>query len=194
MANYAPPVRTADTGYGIMFWGPAGPESKHDGRDLTINTKSNHSQTYFESGNSVSVTPKCHTERVGKNLSKSKDGSKPVAKQILADNGDIAFICENGDLHIKARNIYIETTGSDPHGNFMVSSNGYINMVSGEQTRIMGSKLCLRGECGVDIAGTNIMLKGTLSYGDYPSVFGTIKNLLAGDWGKLLEGIDKSCS
>lgn len=193
MKKYAPTVRTADTSYGIMFWGPAGPESKHDGRDLTISTKSNHSQTYFESGNSVSVTPKCHTERVGKNLTTEKDGPKPVAKQILADNGDIALIAENGSIHLKAKNIYIETTGAEPNGNFMVSSNGYISMISGEQTRIIGSKLCLRGECGVDIAGSNVMIKGAISYGDYPSIFGSLKSLLAGDWGKLLEGIDQSC-
>ena len=67
-------------------------------------------------------------------------------------------------------------------------------MVSGEQTRIIGSKVCVRGECGVDIAGTNVMIKGTITYGDYPSVFGAVKNLLAGDWGKLLEGIDKACN
>ena len=193
MAIYPPPVRVADTAYGIMFWGPAGPESKHDGREFTFNTKSNHSQTYFESGNSVSVTPKCHTERVGKNITKEKDGPKPIAKQILADNGDIAFITENGDLHIKARNVYIETTGADPHGNFMVASSGYINMASGEQTRIIGSKLCLRGECGIDIAGTAVTIKGTLTYGDYPSMFGSLKSLVSGDFSGLLEGIDKAC-
>ena len=42
MAIYPPPVRVADTAYGIMFWGPGGPESKHDGREFTFNTKTNH--------------------------------------------------------------------------------------------------------------------------------------------------------
>ena len=75
----------------------------------------------------------------------------------------------------------------------MVSANGYINMVSGEQTRIIGSKLCLRGECGVDIAGTSVTIKGSISYGDYPSIFGGLKSLISGDLSGLLEGIDQAC-
>ena len=75
----------------------------------------------------------------------------------------------------------------------MVASSGYINMASGEQTRIIGSKLCLRGECGIDIAGTAVTIKGTLTYGDYPSMFGALKSLVSGDLSGLLEGIDKAC-
>lgn len=194
MTRKAPPVKTADNDYGIMFWGPPGPESLDDGNDLTIATKSNHMMRFCESGNSVFIAPKCNTEAVGYNLKPStQDGKEVPAKQILAHNGDIVFIAENGNIKLKAKNIWIETTDGDPGGNFMVSANGYINMVSGEQTRIMGSKVCIRGECGVDISGTDVVIKGTLAYGDYPSVFGTLKSLIAGDWGKILEGIDKSC-
>lgn len=190
----APPVKTADNDYGIMFWGPPGPESLDDGNDLTLATKSNHMMRFCESGNSSFITPKCNTENVGKNLKpSSQDGKEVPAKQILAHNGDIVFIAENGNIKLKAKNIWIETTDGDPGGNFMVSANGYINMVSGEQTRIMGSKVCIRGECGVDIAGTDVIIKGTIAYGDYPSVFGSLKAFLAGDWAKILEGIDKSC-
>lgn len=193
MTKKAPPLKTADNDYGIMFWGPPGPESKDDGRDLTISTKSNHSMQFCESGNSSSVTPKCSTENVGANISKSKDGKEAPAKQILAENGDIVFIAQNGNIRLKAKNIWIETNDEEPGGNFLVSSNGYISLASGEQTRIMGSKVCIRGECGVDISGSDVIIKGSLSFGDYSSVFGTVKALLAGDWAKILEGIDKSC-
>lgn len=194
MTRKSPPVKTADNDYGIMFWGPPGPESLDDGNDLTLATKSNHIMRFCESGNSSFVTPKCNTENVGKNLNPStQDGKEVPAKQILAHNGDIVFIAENGNIKLKAKNIWIETTDGDPGGNFMVSSSGYISMVSGEQTRIIGSKVCIRGECGVDIAGTDVIIKGTISYGDYPSIFGSLKSLLAGDWAKILEGIDKSC-
>lgn len=194
MKKKSPPVKTADNDYGIMFWGPPGPESLDDGNDLTLATKSNHMMRFCESGNSSFVTPKCNTENVGTNLKPStQDGKEVPAKQILAHNGDIVFIAENGNIKLKAKNIWIETTDGDPGGNFMVASSGYISMVSGEQTRIMGSKVCIRGECGVDIAGTDVIIKGTLSYGDYPSIFGSLKALVAGDWAKILDGIDKSC-
>lgn len=193
MTKKAPPTKTADNDYGIMFWGPPGPESKDDGNDLTIATKSNHMMRFCESGNSSFVTPKCNTENVGANITKSKDGKEAPAKQILAENGDIVFIAQNGNIKLKAKNIWIETNDEEPGGNFLVSSNGYISLASGEQTRIMGSKVCIRGECGVDISGSDVIIKGSLSFGDYPSVFGTVKSLLAGDWAKILEGIDKSC-
>jgi hypothetical protein len=114
--------------------------------------------------------------------------------KILAENGDIVFIAENGNIKLKARNIYIETTGADPAGNFLVSSNGYITLAAGEQTRIAGSKVCIRGDGGVDIGSASyIMFRGAFKYGDYPSITGTIKALLAGNWAKLLDGIDQSC-
>ena len=188
-----PPLKTADNDYGIMYWGPPGPESKDDGNELTIATSSNHMMRFAESGNSSFVSPKCNTENVGYSLKPSQDGKETPAKQILAENGDIVFIAKNGNIKLKAKNIWIETTDAEPGGNFMVSSNGYISMVSGEQTRIMGSKVCIRGECGVDIAGTDIIIKGNINFGDYPSVFGTVKSLLAGNWAAILEGIDKSC-
>ena len=189
----SPPQKTADNDYGIIFWGPPGPESKDDGSDLTIATKSNHIMRYCESGNSTWLTPKCSIEKVGINLSKSVDSEEVIAKSIVAQNGDIALVAENGNIRLKARNIWIETSGPSPSGNFMVSSNGYISMVSGEQTRVIGSKVCIRGECGVDIAGTDVIIKGNINFGDYPSVFGTVKALLAGNWAAILEGIDKSC-
>ena len=189
----APPVKTAHNDYGIIFWGPPGPESKDDGNDLTISTKSNHIMRFCESGNSSFVTPKCNTENVGVNIDPNKDGKETPAKQILAENGDIVLIANNGNIKLKARNIWIETDGPEPAGNFVVASNGYISLTSGEQTRIIGSKVCIRGECGIDISGSDVVIKGSISFGDYPSVFGTVKSLLAGDWGKILEGIDKSC-
>jgi hypothetical protein len=194
MAKKPPSVKTADNQYGAIFWGPPGPESMDDGRDLTIATKSNHSMTFCESGNSVYITPKCNTEYVGHNIDRTKEPKETPAKQILAENGDIVFIAENGNIKLKARNIYIETTGADPAGNFLVSSNGYITLAAGEQTRIAGSKVCIRGDGGVDIGSASyIMFRGAFKYGDYPSITGTIKALLAGNWAKLLDGIDQSC-
>jgi hypothetical protein len=193
MTKKAPPLKISDTDYGIMFWGPPGPESKDDGRDLTISTKSNHSMQFCESGNSSFVTPKCNTENVGANITESKDGKEAPAKQILAENGDIVFIAQNGNIRLKAKNIWIETSDEEPGGNFLVSSNGYISLASGEQTRIMGSKVCIRGECGVDIGGSDVIIKGKFSFGESPDAIGLVKSLLAGNWASILEAIDKSC-
>ena len=76
----APPVKTAFNPYGTIFWGPPGPESKDDGRDLTIATKSNHSMNFCESGNSVFITPKCNSEFVGHNIDYEKDAKEIIAK------------------------------------------------------------------------------------------------------------------
>jgi len=189
------PVKTADNDYGLMFWGPSGPESIDDGNEFTLNTASNHSIRLCESGHAVSVTPKCHTERVGYSLDpKKEDGKEAPAKQILADNGDIILSAKNGNIHLSAKNIFIHAQGADPDGSIVVNGNGFVNITSGEQTRIMGSKLCLRGVADVDIAGGAINIKGKITYGSNMSAIGSLKSLVNGDFAALLEGIDKACS
>ena len=189
------PVKIADTDYGICFWGPGGPESQDDGNEFTLNTASNHSIRFCESGNAVSVTPKCHTERVGYSLDpKQKDGKEAPAKQILADNGDIILNAKNGNIHLSAKNIYIHAQGADQNGNVIVNGNGYVNVTGGEQTRIMGSKLCLNGVADIDITGGAINIKGKISYGSNVTAIGALKSLVNGDFASLLEGIDKACS
>ena len=189
------PVKTADTDYGLMFWGPSGPESIDDGNEFTLNTASNHSIRLCESGHAVSVTPKCHTERVGYSLDpKKEDGKEAPAKQILADNGDIILSAKNGNIHLSAKNIFIHAQGADPDGSIVVNGNGFVNITSGEQTRIMGSKLCLKGVADVDITGGAINIKGKITYGSNMSAIGSLKSLVNGDFAALLEGIDKACS
>ena len=190
----APPVKTAFNPYGTIFWGPPGPESKDDGRDLTIATKSNHSMNFCESGNSVFITPKCNSEFVGHNIDYEKDPKETTAKQILAENGDIVFLAPNGNIKLRARNIWIETLGGkDNSGNFLVQSNGYITFASGEQIRLASGKICIRGESDIDMASPNVNIQGKISYGDYTTVFGSIKKILQGNIGEILKAVNQSC-
>lgn len=189
----APPVKTAFNPYGTIFWGPPGPESKDDGRDLTIATKSNHSMNFCESGNSIFITPKCNSEHVGHNIDYEKDPKETPAKQILAENGDIVFIAQNGNIKLRARNIFIETIGADPAGNFLVSSNGYITFASGEQIRLASGKICIRGESDIDMASPSVNIQGKISYGDYTSVFGSFKKIIQGNIGEILKAVNQSC-
>lgn len=188
------PLKTADNDYGIMFWGPPGPEEQDDGSELTINTASNHSIRFAESGNSVSVTPKCHTEIVGQSLKpNTQDGKNAPAKQILANNGDIVISAKNGDIFLDARNIFIHASGDENNGGIVISGNGNVNIVAGDQARFVASKVCIRGEVDVDIFGPAISILGDIKAASEQSVIGNLKSLVSGDFVSLLEGITKSC-
>jgi hypothetical protein len=187
------PVKTADNDYGIMFWGPGGPEEKDDGSELTISTASNHQLHFCESGNSINVTPKCQTEVCGVSLQpKTKDGEESPAKQILAHNGDIVISAKNGSIYFKGKNIYMVAEGDSENGSVVVNGNGSVNITSGEQARLIGSKVCIRGEVDLDISSKSITIAGKVTNAEF-STINNLKALLNGDFITLIEGIAKVC-
>ena len=65
-------------------------------------------------GKHVLNTPGMSLEVVGKGLKFRDEGdtTQLPAKQIIAKRGDIFHVCENGDIVIRARNIYLEADGA----------------------------------------------------------------------------------
>ena len=88
----------------------------------------------------------------------------------------------------------METNGTSPEGNFLVSSNGYIVLASTEEVRLAGTRICINGTAGVNIVSGNfINMSGDLKAFGPVTAVSAIKNLVAGNWGSLIEGLTKSC-
>ena len=67
-----------------------------------------------------------------------------------------------------------------------------MNITAGEHARLIGSKTCIRGELGLDLAGSDVNIIGRQSFAEY-SAINNLKALLNGDFVTLLEGIAKVC-
>jgi hypothetical protein len=186
-AKRIPEVIVSDNPYGVMFFGPGGPTGLDDLSEYTMCTDSGHYRQANANGNAVSRTPGRHDELCGDRLGNEREN---IAKSITAKNGDICITAENGNIKLKAKNIWIETTGSGNEGAFHVSSNGQIIIASTDNMVLSSSKLCLRGESGIDIVSSHyIRFIGVLQKGSpFSSIIG-----LPGPLNSLLEGIINSC-
>lgn len=117
-----------------------------------------------------------------------------MLKAICVKNGDLVLNAERGNIRLKAKNIYFESKGGKGEGNFLVSSNGYIILASTEEVRLAGSKICINGTAGINVVSGNfINMFGEIQKFGPVSAISTIKSLLAGNWGSLIEGMTNSC-
>lgn len=175
--------------HGIMFFGPAGAKDKPDeGSEFTLVTKGGYIEHSNQNGNTTIRVPQRFDEICGDQL----DGSQKenIAKSIVAKQGDICIVSENGNIKLKAKNIFIESNGSENNGVFQVSANGQITLATGDNITIAGTKLCLRGEGGV-IIGSNqyIKLIGELKKG---SPFESLP-IIGSIFSSYIEGILSGC-
>ena len=122
MANI-PEHTVTNNPHGAIIFGPVGTEN--DGSVLNVATTKGHHDHYNSNGNKTSITPKKSEEYCGRDFTEGrKDGeNENIAKAIICENGDMIINCQQGNLKIIAKNIYIETLGDDTDGNFMVSAN-----------------------------------------------------------------------
>ena len=192
MADRAPDITISNNPYCFIHAGPIGPESTDDGRDLTIITSANNHVVYGSNGNKVEHIQGTYHEVSGHSI--PPDEKEAIARSIVAKNGDIIISAERGTISLKAKNIHIESMGEKDEGNFLVGSNGHIIFASSEEVRLAGSRICINGTSGVNvISGNFINMSGDIKYFGPVSALSTIKNLLAGNWGNLIEGLTKSC-
>lgn len=147
MANIPEQIIT-DNEWGIIFFGPSGEKDKI-GEDLNTNMvislKAGHNQTYTLNGNKGEIVPGSSHEIVGVNLSQGRIEAENeiVAKSIISENGDIVLSAENGNIKLRANNIYIETNGSDSDGSILINANDHIIMKADEQLNLAGGKVCV---------------------------------------------------
>ena len=193
MKNQAPDFTLVNNPHTIIHCGPIGSDKEDDERDLTIMTGGGENHVaYFKNGNKTEHIEGTWHEVSG--LGKNPKQNEAIARSITAHSGDIVINAERGNIKLKARNILIETSAPSPEGNFLVSSNGYIVLASTEEVRLAGSRICINGTAGVNIVSGNfINMSGDLKAFGPVTAVSTIKNLVAGNWSALVEGLTKSC-
>jgi len=193
MANPAPDFTLANNPHALIHCGPIGSDREDDGRDLTIITGGggNHI-AHYKNGNKTEHIEGAWHEVSG--LGKNPKQNEAIARSITAHSGDIVINAERGNIKLIAKNILMETSGTSPEGNFLVSSNGYIVLASTEEVRLAGTRICINGTAGVNIVSGNfINMSGDLKAFGPVTAVSAIKNLVAGNWGSLIEGLTKSC-
>jgi hypothetical protein len=163
--------------HGVIIFGPVGTEN--DGSVLNIATTNGHHDHYNKNGKFVA--------------GRKDDENGNAAKVIICKNGDMIINCEQGDLKLKARNIYIETLGEGNHGNFAVKANEAITMVSGEQLTIAGAKVCITSGDSVNINCPGLLNLSISDINKVSPLNPIIEALLPGPIKELITGVTQSC-
>ena len=141
-----PEYLITDNPYGTIFFGPVAPEDQDDKSALTIASRGGHFATYNRNGNKAQITPGHSSEVCGNELVKGENtqsSKEAIAKSITAKNGDICIVAEDGNIKLKAKNIYVETLGSGSDGSVLIKANDHIALTAGEQVNVNGSKICM---------------------------------------------------
>ena len=187
-----PEVLLSDNPHGIMFFGPGGEDD--DGAQYTVATSSGSMVHYNKNGSKTELIRTKSHEICGDDLVKDRKSleKEVIAKSIVAKNGDIVLHAQNGNIKLLAKNIWIETNGDGNDGVFYVNANGQIQISSSDQLVLSGSKVCMRGQAGIDLVSDHfINVLGELKSGSpLSSLIGTF---VPPQFADLLKGIQASC-
>jgi len=190
MAEKAPDYTVTNNPHALIHCGPiAADDAGDDGRDLTFATSSNCQVVYSKSGNKDEHIQGTSGEVCGHGIDPTQRGA--VAKAIVAKNGDICLTAQ-GDIRLKARNVYIETSGPQGEGNFMLSANGLIALGTGHEFRATGGRMCFISEATINFAG-NVVINGDLSKSSALSTASFVSSLLAGNWASVITSLSNTC-
>jgi hypothetical protein len=144
--TFIPEHIVTDNPHGILSFGPIAPEDKDDNTAMLLSLDGGHTILCNKNGNKAEINPGKSEELCGTELVKGDQqeaSEEAIAKIITARNGDICIIAENGNIKLKAKNIYAECTGADNDGSFLLKANDHISMIAGEQMTMGGSKICM---------------------------------------------------
>ena len=136
-----PPYQVADNPHALIHCGPVFKESLDDERDLTVATSGGSGVVFYKDGRKVEIVEGASHENVGHNKDTSKKDA--VAKAIVARNGDIHLVAEQGDVCIKAKNIYFEAMGDSPNGTFQILSNGPMTIACQQHLKCAAGAMCV---------------------------------------------------
>ena len=156
--DFQPQHTVTENPYGNIAYGPMSSEEDDDGTRYVQTIAGDHITWANKNGNKTTITPGTSGEICGTELVKGKNTDatdESVAKAIIARKGDIVITAEHGNIKLKAKNIWIETSGSGSAGNFHVNSNGHINLTAGEKVTIGGTKMCLIGKANLTLFCNN---------------------------------------
>ena len=156
--DFQPQHTVTENPYGNIAYGPMSTEEDDDGTRYVQTIAGHHITWANKNGNKTTITPGTSGEICGTELVKGKNTDatdESVAKAIIARKGDIVITAEHGNIKLKAKNIWIETTDEAPGGNFNVNANGHIDLTAGEKVTIGGTKLCLIGKANLTLFSNN---------------------------------------
>lgn len=154
-----PEFIVTDNPWGVMCFGPIGPQKQNDGSvfNLIVNsTEMGCRFAYYKDGTKREVVERSSYEYCGVSIDPKQ--KEQIAKSIVAENGDIVLNASKGNLKIIAKNIYIESIGTDNAGVFMVNANGAIRLSTGDaMTLESGKGVCIRGGGSVNIVSDHFI-------------------------------------
>ena len=109
-------------------------------------------------GKAVLYTPGSSTEVLGEGLKVRKPGdiSQLPAKIVKAKRGDMIFECENGNILLRAKNIFVDANGGGQDGQFTVKAERLAD-IGAPDIRVQGEKVTVKATKDM-----NVIAKGQL--------------------------------
>ena len=96
-------------------------------------------------GKAVLYTPGSYTEVLGEGLKvrDAGDNSQLPAKIVKARKGDMVFECENGNILLRAKNVFIDANGGGQDGQFTVKAERIAD-IGAPDIRVQGEKITVK--------------------------------------------------
>ena len=195
--TFIPETIVTDNPHGILSFGPIAPEDKDDNTAMLLSLDGGHTILCNKNGNKAEINPGKSEELCGTQLVQGDQQEAPegaIAKHIVARNGDICIIAENGNIKLKAKNIYAECAGADNDGSFLLKANDHISMIAGEQMTMGGSKICMVSSDSITLNAQGLIHQICADV-DKQSPVNAVSKILKGDvLGSFIDTVRKSCA
>ena len=96
-------------------------------------------------GKAVLYTPGCYTEVLGEGLKVRSAGdiAQLPAKIIKAKRGDMVFECENGNILLRAKNIFVDANGGGQDGQFVLKAERIAD-IGAPDIRVQAEKVTVK--------------------------------------------------
>ena len=136
----------------------SGQSSIHGDTNYEIQTQESQSFGFYAStgqgasegggpgtGKAVLYTPGSYTEVLGEGLKVRNAGdiSQLPAKIVKAKRGDMIFECENGNILLRAKNIFVDANGGGQDGQFTVKAERIAD-IGAPDIRVQGEKVTVK--------------------------------------------------
>ena len=185
--------------WGVLQLGPVG-EKDELGEDASTNLfnalKNGYSETQTLTGNKEERVPGSSHEICGSGLNQDSSfigPSENIAKSIVCKNGDLVLAAPDGNVKIIAKNIYVETIGSDSDGSILIKANDHITMRAEEQLNLAGGKVCVTSADSITLNAKGYL---RLLYADViqgSPLSGLLGSFLPGPVASLITDIAETC-
>lgn len=185
--------------WGVLQLGPVGEKDKV-GEDASTNLfnalKNGYTEIQTLTGNKEERVPGSSHEICGSALNQDNSSIGPsenIAKSIVCKNGDLVLAAPDGNVKIIAKNIYVETIGSESDGSILIKANDHITMRAEEQLNLAGGKVCVTSADSITLNAKGYL---RLLYADViqgSPLSGLLGSFLPGPVASLITDIAETC-